>query len=325
MLLALMMKITPKKLLIGAGCLMLLASSYVMVKLVRNYQATLPRTDADGYIQVDNLKRAYNLHIPSSYNSKKPVPLVLAFHPVGGSGKDMEEITGFNAIADKQGFIVAYPDAVAKHWDSRRSNAPETTNDIGFISVLIQELSQQYKIDANRIYVVGFSNGATFAQRVGCELSDKVTAIAAVASSMPSNLARTCKPTKPLPVLMINGTKDEAFPYYTAGKALLSLSDTVKFWTTHNRCSTKTDRQTLPQSPHVRLDNYKSCANQTSVLLYTIEGGGHSWGDNSMSSSGNPVKSGQELKVSSLIWKFFNQQDGKFPSSKARNDTNLTN
>jgi polyhydroxybutyrate depolymerase len=310
------MKITRRKLLIGAGCLVFVASLYAAAKLTKKYLATLPRADADGYLQVGHFNRAYNLHVPSSYTGQKPVPLVLAFHPVGGDGKEMEKITGFNSIADQEGFIVVYPDAIAKHWDSRRSSAPDMTNDVGFISALIEELSQRYQIDSQRIYVTGFSNGATFAHRLGCELSNQISAIAAVASAMPANLARTCNPTKPLSVLLINGTKDEAFPYTGTGKGLLSLSDTIKFWTDHNRCSTPGSKRTSASSPHVRVDTYGSCANQTSVILYTIEGGGHSWGDDSISDSGQGVKPGQELNESTLIWKFFSQQANQPKQSK---------
>ncbi len=239
------------------------------------------------------------------------MPLVLAFHPVGGDGENMEQITGFNQLADKEGFIAVYPDAVNRHWDARRADKPDTTNDIGFISALIDELSQRYTIDRNRIYATGFSNGATFSHRLGCELSDKISAIASVAAAMPAYLASTCQPTKPISVLLMNGTKDEAFPYASAGKGMLSLPDTIKFWKTHNRCSAQAVKSFLPQSPHVRLDTYGKCADQTNVALYTIEGGEHSWGDDSISGSNNLVKPGQEINESKIIWSFFSQQSGK--------------
>src|SRR4028118_1388406 len=99
-----------KQLLVGLGCAVLLgAGLFIAAKFIRAKLALLPRRDADGFLQVGNLKRAYDLHVPSSYNSQKPIPLVLAFHGVGASGKGMEKMTGFSQLAEQSGFIVVYP------------------------------------------------------------------------------------------------------------------------------------------------------------------------------------------------------------------------
>lgn len=297
-----------RQLLVGLGVAILLgACLYVTAKLVRRHQATQPRANADGVLQVANQKRVYDLHIPASYTGQTPMPLVIAFHGVGGDGKAMAEQTSFNQLSEQAGFIVTYPDAISQHWDARRGSQPETTDDVGFISALIDTLAQNYSLDRRRVYVVGFSNGGMFVHRLACELSDKIAAIAAVSATMPENLARTCQPVKPISVLLMHGTEDSAIPYNSAGKALLSLSDTVKFWSTHNRCSLEAVKESLPNAPDVRLDAYRQCQDEASVMLYTIEGGGHAWaGSDSkpMEPSGKP---GQAFHASTIIWDFFSK------------------
>lgn len=301
-----------RRLLVGLGCAVLLGTGlFIAAKFIRAKLALQPRADAEGFLQVGNLKRAYDLHVPSSYNSKKPIPLVLAFHGVGGNGKIMEKMTGLSQLAEQSGFIVVYPDALGKHWDARRSNQPETTNDVGFISALIDDLGQRYDIDRRRIYVTGFSNGGTFTHRLACELSNKITAIAAISATMPENVSRTCQPIKPISVLLMHGTKDSVIPYGPPGKALLSLADTVKYWSTHNRCSPQVVKESLPKSPNIRLETYQQCNNETAVTLYTIEGAEHGWGDSPSETTGTPGKPSQENKVSAIIWDFFSKHSAK--------------
>jgi polyhydroxybutyrate depolymerase len=301
-----------KQLLVGLGCVVLLgAGLFIAAKFIRAKLALLPRGDAHGYLQVGNLKRAYDLHVPSSYNSQKPIPLVLAFHGVGADGKGMAKMTGLSQLAEQSGFIVVYPDAIRKHWDARRGSQPETTNDVGFISALIDDLGQRYTLDRRRIYVTGFSNGGTFAFRVACELSNKITAFAAISATMPENVSRTCKPVKPMSVLLMHGTKDSVIPYGPPGRALLSLADTVKYWTTHNRCSPQAVKQSLPKSPHIRLDTYQQCTNETAVKLYSIEGAEHGWGDTQSGTTGTAGKPSQEANTSAIIWDFFSKQSAK--------------
>lgn len=301
-----------RHLVVGLGCAVLLgASLFMAAKLIRAKLALQPRRDADGFLQVGNLKRAYNLHVPSSYNSKKPIPLVLAFHGVGGNGKEMAKMTGLSQLAEQSGFIVVYPDAIRNHWDARRSSQPETTNDVGFISALIDDLRQRYTLDDRRIYVTGFSNGGTFAHRLACELSNKITAIAAISATMPENVSRTCQPVKPISVLLMHGTNDAIIPYGPPGKALLSLADTVKYWSTHNRCSPQVVKASLPKSPHIRRETYQQCNNETTVTLYTIEGAEHGWGDSQSGTTGTPGKPSQEANASTIIWDFFSKHSAK--------------
>ena len=296
-----------QRLWLGLGCAVLVGISfYAAAKLVRRYLATQPRSSANGYLQIGNLKRAYDLHVPASYNRNQPAPLLIALHGTGGNGNVMKQQTGFNQLAEQKGFIVVYPDGIKQHWDARRGNQPETTNDIGFISALIDDLGSRYSIDRHRIYAAGFSNGGTFTHRLACELSDKITAIAVVSATMPANLTSRCQAAKPVPVLLIHGTKDETIPYATAGRGLLSVPDTVKYWSTHNRCSSLPNESPLTISG-VQTKTYGQCARQTSVVLHSIQGGGHEWASDAQASDSTT----KQFSASEVIWDFFNQYISK--------------
>ncbi len=292
--------------LLGLGLVILLgAGLYVAAKRIKRYQAEQPRSDAQAVLQVGNLKRGYDFHIPAAYDSQKPMPLVLAFHGTGGNGPAMAEMTGLNQIADQSGFIVVYPDAIGAHWNARRGGKPDTTNDLGFVSALIDEMGQKYNLDRRRIYATGFSNGGTFSYRLACELSDKITAIAAVSAPMPEYVAQHCQSSKPVPMLLMHGTKDSAFPYGSVpAPAVLTVADTVKYWGTRNQCSPKMVTETLAKSPHVRIDSYQNCKNDASVKFYTIEGAEHGWGDADLKMV-DPAH--QKMNPSAVIWDFFRQ------------------
>lgn len=304
-----------KRLLAGLGTLtfavLLAACSSLPVKLLSSKQAAQPRADAEGSLQVSGLTRLYDLHVPSSYTSEKPVPLVLAFHGAGGNGKAMEQLTELSQLAEQTGFIVVYPDAIDQHWDARRRSQPETSHDIDFISALIDQVGQEYNLDRSRIYATGFSNGGMFAHRVACELSDKVAASAAVAATMPENLSRTCQPAQPISMLLMHGTNDPVVPYGEPGRALLSLADTMKFWSSHDRCSPQAVKTTLPQAPNVSLETYQQCANDTTVMLYTIEAGEHSWPNAQSGTIDKPNQPSRQIDASTIIWEFFSQHSAK--------------
>ena len=302
-----------KRWLKGFGTLALVmllgACSSIAAKLKPSKQVAQPRTDAEGSLQVGNLTRLYDLHVPSSYNSQKAVPLVLVFHGASGDGKAMEQMTGFSQLAEQEGFIAVYPDGINQHWDARRRNMPETTNDVGFISALIDKLDEEYNIDRQRIYATGFSNGGMFTHRLACELSDKIAAVSIVAATMPENLSQTCQPTKSVPVLLMHGTDDALIPYGPPGKALLSLADTVKFWSNHNQCSVDGQNKSLPDFAQVRLETYQNCASKTDVVLYTIEGGGHSW------PGADAADSSQQMSATEVIWDFFSKHSARIAQS----------
>ncbi len=106
--------------------------------------------DHQGNLRVDDLRRQYRLHLPQSYDSRQPAPLVLAFHGRLGTGKHMEKLTGLSNLADQRGFMVAYPNGVGRSWNAGHGTGhaeAQGVDDVKFTAMLIESLGQTLNLD----------------------------------------------------------------------------------------------------------------------------------------------------------------------------------
>jgi polyhydroxybutyrate depolymerase len=244
--------------------------------------------DAPGSIVVGGVTRTYVAHVPAKLGSS--VPLVLSFHGHFGTGAGQAHLTNFGALSDKYGFIVVYPDGINRGWNDGREGK-QGVDDIGLVKALITDFSRRYSIDPKRIYVNGFSNGAMFSQYVGCTLANQIAAIAPVSGYMPTEDAAACHPARPISVLEIGGTADPVVPYaggeikllgFKRGAAVLSAKQTISMWTHNAKCKAPSPIAALApiatsDGTSITRATYASCVNGTSVVLYTVIGGGHAW------------------------------------------------
>jgi polyhydroxybutyrate depolymerase len=271
-------------------------------------------------------ERTYTVHISNSYDKTRPTPLLIVLHGGGGTGKGMNALTHFNDIANKENFIVVYPDGFENHWNDGRGvqgygAQNQNVDDVGFISVLIDKLSQELNIDARRVYVTGISNGAMMSHRLGCELSQKIAAIAPVAGNIPVNMVSIWAPSRAVSVLIINGTEDPLVPW-AGGEVhlgpldlgqVLSVADTVKFWVTNDKCTEPPQVTQLPDTDpsdgtKVRMETYGGCQDNVKVVLYTVEGGGHTWpGGLQYLPQGRIGRTSRDFNASETIWQFFQE------------------
>ena len=274
-------------------------------------------------VEVENTHRTYWLHIPPSYDKTKLIPLVLVFHGGGGQPQQIERHTGFSDLADREGFIVAYPEGIDKHWNDGRENAPQV-DDVKFVSALIEDIARSFNVDRKRIYATGISNGGMFSQRLACELSGTMAAIASVAATMPEALSVRCKPVKPISVLIIHGTNDPLIPYQggaltrtALGGNVLSAPDAIKFWATHNKCSANPVTVQLPDrdpedGTRIRRERYSPCAVGVEVELDTVDGGGHTLpGSRQYLPERLIGRTSRDMDGSEFIWTFFKRLSEK--------------
>jgi len=165
-------------------------------------------------LTVGDAKREYRLVVPKTVDLAKPAPLVVAFHGMLIDSKDvMPQYTKLNETAEKHGFIIAYPDAIGKSWGI----APEKVkNDLAFFDALLGKLAATYKIDQDRVYVVGMSNGGYFAHLVGRERSKTVAALASHSGPLGLQTLFGVQAARKFPVLIIHGARDSIFPVIIA-------------------------------------------------------------------------------------------------------------
>ena len=301
----------------------LLAGGYVWSyrKKVEEYSRAGHRT-----IKVGELERSYELFVPKSLPASDSVPLLLVLHGGGGTGKGMQYLTlgGFNTLADRDGFLVVYPDGLKKNWnDGRMVPSSEAhrmkLDDVGFLKAMIAALKQEFRIDPQRVYSTGISNGAFMSARLAIEAADVFAAIAPVTGSLPTVEGVRPGPSEPISVLMINSTEDTLVPMgggavgfkRTPRGTCIPVVEAVQFWAQANGCATgstvldEPDRDPV-DGTRVKKHSFEGGLDGTEVVLLEIIGGGHTWPSGAQYAPEFLVgKTSKELDACRLIWDFF--------------------
>ena len=256
----------------------------------------------------DDLVRDYIVHIPSSYDNKVPIPLVLCFHGYGGTASGIS-YTNFNDVSDTANFIVVYPQGTLlkrkSHWNVGGWTLDSKIDDVGFISSLLDSLSERYNINQSRIYSTGMSNGGYMSFLLACQLSDRIAAIASVAGSMTPQTYNLCNPQRPIPVLQIHGTNDQKVPYKGNRKWSLSINKVLEYWINHNNCDITPVEMSFPDINNSNESNVHRLSwlnGDNSVITdhIIVNGAGHDWFG---------VWGNMDINSTAEIWKFFSQYD----------------
>lgn len=255
--------------------------------------------ESTGELSYDGRQRTYTLYTPKSHERDYPMPLVLAFHGYGSQGKDLAQNTEFNRLAEQKGFIVVYPDGIERRWNPL-NKILTGVDDVGFVPALIDHIKQIRAIDSRRVYAAGVSNGGFLVQRLACESSNEIAAFASVVASLPTQFQLTCRPSRSVPMLMMNGTEDQKVPWQGGNLfygSILSVPDSIDFWRTHNNCPAQPQTKRLA-GDRVEIARYTNCQDNTEVELVKLEGAGHVWPKGGSGPS-------QLLNGSQEIWSFF--------------------
>jgi polyhydroxybutyrate depolymerase len=276
--------------------------------------------DHQRQITVGELERSYLVHVPPQAEAGRPLPVVLMFHGALTNGQGMVRFTGLNAKADEAGFIVVYPDGTGRlermlTWNGGNCcgyAAHHQVDDVGFVRALLDQLAGEIKIDARRVFATGISNGGIFCYRLADELSDRIAAIAPVSGTMG---AETCHPQHPVSVIHFHGTADEFVPF-AGGKGdkslasihFFSVEHSIQNWIKADGCPATPTVTRLPRKPgdptSVVRKVFGPGKQGSEVVLYQIEGGGHTW-------PGHPLpygflgKATETISANDLMWEFF--------------------
>jgi len=265
------------------------------------------RNRNNGFMISSGEKREYLLYVPRSYDRTKPAPLVISMHGAGGWPKQQMNLTGWNRLADREGFIVVYPSGLEGDGPRIWHVGSDFEKDVRFISELIDKLEAAYNIDPARIYANGFSNGGGMAFVLSCTMSDRIAAVGMVgaAQTLPWSW---CTERRAVPMIAFHGTADR-FAFYNGGQSWVAPHPfpAVPLWTANwarrNRCAPKPVESVV--GPDVTRREYTRCADDAAVMLYTIQGGGHVW------PGGGPLpewfvgSDGRSIDATRTMWAFF--------------------
>jgi len=225
-------------------------------------------------------ERSYLLYVPENLGSE-PVPLVLNFHGSGGVPENQLATSGFDAIADREGFAVAFPAGAFSNTVSSRSwnaNVEPGVDDVQFARDVIADVSMRMNIDATRIYATGFSGGARMSSRLACELADVLAAAAPVAGLQ---YPEGCTLDRAIPILAIHGKADRTNSYELAENSRpywrMGVETAVDGWREANGCSNSS--QVVGFAENDELRSWSACDLTAEIQFYVIEDGGHVWPD----------------------------------------------
>ena len=247
------------------------------------------------------LKRAVRIHVPPVAGRSRRLPLVLALHGAGGDGLTMESSTGLSRLSDREGFLVAYPSAYGsrRRWNIAGASGA-APDDVAFMRQLLDDLAQRNCVNPRRVFATGVSNGGGMVARLGCDLSDRLEAVAPVAggySTLPP-----CRPARPVSVLEIHGWGDPVVPY--TGREPThegSVREFIENWLARDRCPRKPVR-TVPAA-RVRRADWSPCKRHSAVAHIKMLDGGHAWPGGAALTEQR--KGRAVLSATQQVWRFF--------------------
>jgi polyhydroxybutyrate depolymerase len=260
---------------------------------------------------IDGLSRNYILYEPAIYDGSVAVPLVINLHGYGSNSSQQLFYGDFRPSADADNFIVVCPNGTldgngVRYWNAFVNGG--ATDDVSFVSQLIDSISLIYNIDQSQVFATGMSNGGFMSYKLACELTNKIAKIASVTGTMNPGLSATCSPSSSIPVMEIHGTSDQTVPYNGIPNVMEPIADVVAYWVNHNNCDLTPTITAVPDNdPN---DNstaerivYANGDDNSEVIHYKITGGGHTWPDAIIDIPGSNTN--HDFNASAAIWEFF--------------------
>jgi polyhydroxybutyrate depolymerase len=247
-------------------------------------------------ISSGGLERQYRLVAPGAEGSE-PVPVVLVFHGYGQSVPSVERMSGFDAIARSEGFVVVYPYSVRLGWNAENccgGGARLHIEDVGFVDDVLADLGERYRLDPRRIYATGISNGGIFAYYLACRRATTFAAVGPVAAT----LFQPCRPARRVSVIHVHGLEDRLVPF-EGGRGVYPgfdwppVQDGIDYWRTRDGCAEPTVR-----SRGSAVISTSRCAKGTAVKLITVADAGHQWPH-------------EPIATTQAIWAFFEAHPGR--------------
>lgn len=237
--------------------------------------------------------RPYHVVEPDDYDASEAAPLVVVLHGYG-QGAEFEGTLHLIPTAAEHGALLAYPLGTVDAFGRRFWNATDVCcdffrtgiDDVAYLAAVIDDMSSRYEVDAGRVYVVGYSNGAFMAQRLACELDERIAAVVSVAGVNWADPAQ-CTPSAPVAVLQVHGDADPVIHYLggrmtEGGAAYPSVQASIEGWRDRDGCAATPEVFDLAldiaadiEGPDTSVMRYEDCEVGGAAELWTVHGGNH--------------------------------------------------
>jgi polyhydroxybutyrate depolymerase len=265
--------------------------------------ATAMPGETNESIMVGGMARTFVRHVPPGYTGKTPVPVVIDFHPLGGTGSSWKGSTNWGSVADKQGFIMIWPDGVGNSWNVGRccsTAQSQNVDDVAFTKAIVATLEKEACIDPKRVYATGCSNGGGMAFKIACDAADVIAAVApvdfdCVTGDTVNPSCANCAPARPISEMQFRGTSDAEVPYDGGsgprGTMFPGAEENFSEWKGIDMCTGSA--ASLPD--HSACQAYTSCAGGVEAILCSVQNGMH---------CGNY----QSFDIVNIAWQMFQTQ-----------------
>jgi polyhydroxybutyrate depolymerase len=265
--------------------------------------------------QVDVLgsPRSYRLFVPDTPEPEGGRPLVLVYHGATQSASGIELMSWFYPEAEANGLIVAFPEAAGDYWNTPASPAGYwNVPDVPFADALIEDVASRLAVDRRRIFATGFSNGAVFAQVLGCLRSRTLAGIAIVGASVSAEVANGCPWERPMPVVTFFGDRDPQFFWddgIATGVGMLGGGGSAAWLAEQNGCAETPAVLDLGSAEDgagtsVELWRFEGCTGGA-VDFYRIRGGGHTWPGSPLNLDGGFGRKTRVVAATRVMTDFF--------------------
>jgi polyhydroxybutyrate depolymerase len=244
------------------------------------------------------------VYVPTTHDGTSELPLVINFHGFGSNGDQQAAFTGYEELAEEEGFVVVHPTAVPSTSEEDGRNSWETVavddpakDDVAFVHELLDVLIEDYCVDETRLYATGMSGGGLFTSQLVCEMSDRLAAAVSVAAiSYPQG----CDPAEPVPFRAIHGTEDPTVPFdgdptgtRFEGEEFVEvlfsepMPDQFAQFAEAMGCDPEGER--VQTSTDVVTTTYSGCDDDVPLAFYEVVEGGHAWPSSPLAEPESPI------------------------------------
>jgi len=281
-------------------------------------------------VKMEERDRHYIAHVPPTYDVTRPMPVVIMLHRGSGSARNAMLETAWTRKADTSGFLAVFPEGTSldpseppravgnpRTWNDgsgrfaseQFKSAEYEMDDVAFVNALIDDLVARFTVDGRRVFVTGFSDGASMAFRLGVELANRIAAVAPVSGYL---WLKNPKLSRPVSLLYMVGSNDPFVPL-DGGKVRVPwvgpekrppVRESVLKWAEMLGCPP--ERKVFRDSNGVKVTAYGPGRNGSEAVFYIVEGMGHTWpGGKRLLPERLVGKTTNKIKANDVIWEFF--------------------